>query len=257
MTDRAAPAIGGRRAEGGHPRISYVPWLRLWEEFDQQVADLIGRAGAVSVAELGGGANPTATLADRVGRPIDLTVLDISAAELEHTPPGIGRMCVDLCASQPPLHERFDAVFSRMLCEHVPRGAVFHRNCFAALRPGGYAIHFFPAVTAVPFAVNRCLPTSLSERLLESLFPARRRGSKDRKFPARYSWCWGPTAAQTERYRSVGFEVVSYDVGVGHGYYERIPVLRILERVTADFVLHHPTPWLAAYVVVVLRRPPV
>ena len=256
MTDSVVPTTGDRGGTGAQCAISYLPWTRLWDDFDAKVAGVIGHSGAVAVGELGGGANPTLGLPEQVGRPLELTVLDISTTELDRSPPDVTRLCVDLCAEDPPVLERFDVVFSRMLCEHVSSGRTFHRNCYAALRPGGYAVHFFPAATALPFALNRILPTSLSERVLELFFPARKRGGKHGKFPARYSWCWGPTARQLARYRSVGFDVISCDVGVGHGYYERIPGLRTLERLKADFVLDHPSPWMAAYVVVVLRRPP-
>ena len=196
------------------------------------------------------------TLAERVGRPIDLTVLDISQAELDRGPAHVQKLCVNLCADEPPVRRRFDVVFSRMLCEHVPSGAIFHRNCYEALRPGGYALHFFPAATTLPSAVNRLVPGMLSQSLLDAVQKGREQGGKHTKFPARYSWCWGPTAPQRERYRSVGFDVVRCDVGIGHGYYRRIPGLRSLERAKASFVLRHPTPWLAGCVVVVLRRPP-
>ncbi len=227
----------------------------LWDGFEERLAAVIRDSGAVEVGELGGGANPAVGLAGQVGHPVNLTVLDIAPEQLDRTPAGVDTLCVDLCAGQPPVRDRFDLVFSRMLCEHVRSGATFHRNCHAALRPGGRAVHFFPAATALPFAVNRLLPTDLSERILETLFPARKRGGIYEKFPAYYSWCWGPTEPQMARYRSVGFEVEACDVGIGHGYYERFPGLRSLEKAKTDLVLRHPTPWLAAYVVVVLRRP--
>jgi SAM-dependent methyltransferase len=255
MTDSVVPAAGDLAATGTAPAISYLLWTRLWDDFEQQVADLIRDSGAVAVGELGGGANPTLRLADLVGRPLEQTILDISADELGRTSSGVETLCVDLCAEEPPVQERFDVVFSRMLCEHVRSGRTFHRNCFAALRPGGYAVHFFPSITALPFALNRVLPSSLSRRVVESVFPARRRGGKHPAFPARYSWCIGPTPAQLDRFRSVGFEVVSCDAGVGHGYYDRFPPLRALERAKTRLVLKRPSPWLAAYVVVVLRRP--
>ncbi len=240
---------------GTEPAISYAPWFRLWQVFEQQVADVVRESGAMAVGELGGGANPTLGLVEMVGRPFELTVLDISPTELDRTPPQVETLCVDLCAAEPPVRDRFDVIFSRMLCEHVRSGRTFHRNCFAALRPGGYAVHFFPSVTALPFALNRLLPSAFSERVVELFFPARRRGGIHSKFPARYSWCIGPTPAQIDRFRPVGFEVVRCDVGVGHGYYDRLPLLRSLERAKAAAVLKHPSRWLGAYVVVVLRRP--
>jgi SAM-dependent methyltransferase len=241
---------------GAPPDLAYVDWTRLWEGFEDQVVELVRSSGADSVGELGGGANPMVGLSDRVGRHVDFTVLDISAAELDRAPAHVQKLCVDLCANEPPVDARFDVVFSRMLCEHVPSGESFHRNCYAALRPGGYALHFFPAVTTVPSVVNRLAPGSLSRRLLDAVQTGRTQSGKHAKFPAAYSWCWGPTARQLKRYRSVGFEVVRADVGIGHGYYRRIPGLRSLERAKTSLVLRHPTPWLAGCVVVLLRRPP-
>lgn len=256
MTDSVVPTTGGRSGAGAPPTTTYRPWTELWESFEQRVADVIRSSGGNAVGELGGGANPTLSIEDWVGRPIDLTVLDISAEELARGPAHLDKLCVDLCAEAPPVRERFDLVFSRMLCEHVTSGRTFHRNCYAALRPGGYAVHFFPAPTALPFALNRLLPSTLSERLLSAYFPARKRGGKYGKFPARYHWCWGPTPKQLERYRSVGFEVVACDVGIGHGYYQHFPGIRSLERAKAAFLLRHPTPWQAAFVLFILRRPP-
>ena len=236
------------------PRLSYVPWTDLWDSFEARLAGVVRDSGAVAIGELGGGANPMMGLAERVGRPVRLTVLDISPEELDRTPPGVEKLCVDLCADEPPVRDRFDLVFSRMLCEHVRSGRTFHQNCHDALRPGGHAVHFFPAATALPFALNRVLPVGLSERLLEAFFPARRRGGLYGKVPAYYRWCWGPTGPQIDRYRSVGFELESCDVGIGHGYYGKVPGLRAIEAAKSNFVLRHPSPWLAAFVLVVLRR---
>ncbi len=255
MSDSIVSATGDRSGSGEQPTITYVPSSQLWTGFALRVAELIRDVGARSIGELGGGANPTLDLADRVGHKVDLTVVDISPTELAHNPPEVETLCVDLCAAEPPVRNRFDLVFSRMLCEHVNSGRTFHGNCYAALRPGGHAMHFYPAATALPFMANRVLPSSLTEELLERVFPARKRGGKHGKFPARYSWCWGPTAFQLDRYRSVGFEVVSCEVGIGHGYYEHIPALRALERAKSKFVLEHASPWLAAYALFVLRRP--
>jgi SAM-dependent methyltransferase len=241
---------------GTEPRVRFVPFMDLWDGFEDRVVELVDASGATSIGELGGGANPTVVVTDRVSRPVELTVLDISEEELAKAPPGVRTIHTDLCAGQPPVRECFDLVFSRMLCEHVPSGLRFHRNCRAALRPGGYAVHFFPTVTALPFVVNRALPETLGQRVVEAILSSRRREGRHSKFPAYYRWCWGPTSKQLARYRSVGFDVVSYDAGVGHSYYEKVPVLRALERAKSRFLLHHPSPWLTAYALVVLRARP-
>lgn len=234
--------------------MTYAPSAALWDGFDDRVARVVDDTGAVDVGELGGGANPTVSLLERWPGRLSLTVLDISAEELAKAPDHVRRHQVDLCAPEPPVDQAFDLVFSRMLCEHVEDPRAFHRNCFAALRPGGHAVHFFPTLTALPFVANRVVPERMGERLLETVYPSRHRGGHHAKFPARYRWCWGPTEAQLDRYRSVGFETVAYDVGLGHNYYDRIPGLRTLEHAKTALTLAHPTPWLAAYALVVLRR---
>jgi SAM-dependent methyltransferase len=239
-----------------HPRVRFVRSEELWAGFDDRLVELVRSTGAVDVGEMGGGANPTLSLVDRVDHPVDLTVIDVSQAELDKAPSGVEKLCVDMCSGEPPVEERFDLVFSRMVCEHVPSAAAFHRNCRAALRPGGHAVHFFPVATALPFVLNRVLPHRTSARIVEALFPERRRGGNNGVFPVHYEWCWGPTAPQLRRFESAGFEVVSYDAGIGHRYYEGIPGLRSIERLKTELTLRRPSPWLAAYAVVVLRRPP-
>lgn len=256
MTSTSSAArVGGRWGAGPSTSTSYSPWRQLWAGFDAMVAGVADDSGGGEIGELGGGCNPTVGLLDLVSRPSRLTVVDISEQALAGLPEGVGAVHADLCAPTPPIRDRFDLVFSRMLCEHVASAPRFHRNVFAALRPGGHAVHFFPSVTALPFLVNRLLPATLARGVVGAMFPARRRDERYGWFPARYSWCWGPVGFQTERYRSVGFDVVSTHVGVGHGYYDGIPGLRGLERAKARLTLRWPTPWLAAYVVVVLRRP--
>lgn len=236
--------------------VRYVRSAELWDQFEDRLVELVRSTGAVHIGEMGGGANPTLSLVDRADRPVDLTVIDISSAELDKAPSTVQKLCVDLCAEEPPIDERFDLVFSRMVCEHVPSAAAFHRNCRAALRPGGHAVHFFPVAAALPFLVNRVLPHALSARIVEALFPHRRRHGNNGIFRAHYDWCWGPTSSQLRRFESAGFEVVSYDAGIGHRYYEGIPGLRLLERMKTELALRRPAPWLTAYAVVVLRRAP-
>ena len=249
----ALPTVRTRRAEA-HLTPRYLPYLDLWARFEPALIELVDRTGAVELGELGGGANPTLTLLDAVDHPVELTVLDISAGELAKAPDGVTKLQADLCAAEPPVEERFDLVFSRMLCEHVTSGERFHTNCARALKPGGHAIHFFPTVPALPFVVNRLVPEALGDRVLSAVFPARRAGGQHQKFPAHYHWCWGPTAAQLARYRSAGFETVGYEVGIGHGYYDRIPGLRTLAARSSERVLRHPNPLLATYAMVTLRK---
>ncbi|HYI61144.1 MAG TPA: methyltransferase domain-containing protein [Acidimicrobiales bacterium] len=248
------PALASSGGRSG-PVVTYHPHVALWEGLDGLLTDLITRSGAVDIAELGGGANPSIDVVTAAGRADTFTVVDISPAELDKSGVEVRTVQADLAQPGLDLGGSFDLVFSRMLAEHVPSGRAFHENCFASLRPGGLAVHFSPVVSSLPFLANRLLPDGLSDKIVLSIWPERSGEGQHGKFPAPYSWCAGPTERHLARFRSVGFEPVAFFVGFGHGYYEKVPPLRLAERAKTRFLLRHPKPGLASYVISVLRRP--
>jgi hypothetical protein len=62
-------------------------------------------------------------------------------------------------------------------------------NIHTLLRPGGVALAFFPTLYAPVFMVNRMIPEKLSRAIVHALYPARRDGGSDPKFPALYDHC--------------------------------------------------------------------
>jgi hypothetical protein len=139
-----------------------------------------------------------------------------------------------------------------MLAEHVRQPRQFHRNVHSLLRPGGLAFHFFPTLYALPFVANALLPERASAAVLRFCSP--RDPVTQRKFPAYYRWCRGPTASQMRRFESLGYAVEQYVGFFGHGYYERIPGLRSLHRWATAYMLRHPLPWVTSFAYLILRK---
>ena len=243
----------------GRPQVRHEPVYLHSEElnrsFAQRVIDIAQECDASAVAELGAGANPI------VARPElnfveNRTIFDVSAEELAkaNTTPPVQTVVADLCKPLPPSQLRYDVVFSRMLCEHIPDPVAFHRNCFQLLRPGGLAVHYFPTLFALPFVLNRVTPEPLSQWLLGHLQPTRFRDDRHGKFPAYYRWCRGPSDRQVARFHSTGFEVVTWVGGFGHPYYRRLPALDALERRKSDLLIKRRLAHFSAFAIVVLRR---
>lgn len=183
----------------------------------------------------------------------EYTVLDVSAVELAKAPEGYRKLQADICGELSGAPENFDLVFSKMLAEHIPDAAAFHRNVLRLLRPGGLAFHFFPTLYALPFVVNRWLPERLAAHLLNILSP--RDGYRHAKFPAYYRWCRGPTPSQLSALSGLGYEVVSYVGFFGHeSYWKRVPPIARLSAWLSKWLLRHPNPWLTSFAWVTLRH---
>jgi len=233
--------------------VSYGFFAEAWNDHAATARRLIERSGARTVCEIGGGANPTLPLEFVRERRLDYTILDISPAELEKAPDGYRKVAADICGEPLPLAGPFDFMFSKMLAEHVGSGRAFHRNVFDLLAPGGLAFHFFPTLYAPAFVANRLLPEDVSSIALQAFAPRDR--DRHGKFPARYSWCRGPTRAQRARLEALGYEIVGYRGFFGHDYYRRVPPLQWASRRTAAWLCRHPWAPLTTFALVVLRKP--
>lgn len=226
-----------------------------WRAFDEYIHQLMVRNASRKVCDVGGGANPIgvpATVADQV----EYTLLDISESELAKAPESYRKVVADIAGTAKLGQGGFDLVFSKMLAEHVSDGRRLHANIFEMLAPGGMAVHLFPTLYAFPFLVNWMIPEALALSLLKKISPARMAAGRYDKFPAHYSWTFGPTRKQIERLESLGYEVVEYLGMFGHaGYYERVPPVRKLHMAQARWLVNHPIPALTSYARVTLRKP--
>lgn len=236
-------------------RVSYRDIETLWKGYDEYVRELALCEGAQNIAELGGGANPVLGDNERWGFASHRIVVDISAEELAKAGGDVETRVLDLCQPVRDGREMYDIVFSKMLCEHVPDGRAFHRNCFDLLRPGGLAVHYFPTLYTLPFVLNRLIPEQAARTLLRKIQPGRIDDPKHEKFPAYYRWTTGPTKRAIRRFESVGFELEQWHGAFGHHYYHLVKPLDALEQAKSRFLLEHPVPALTSFAVVALRKP--
>ena len=227
-----------------------------WEGFEHNVRQRIIQSGARTVAELGAGANPLLSLNFVRDVGFRYICIDVSGEELAKAPCEYTKIIQDIGARDCTISGEVDLVFSKMLVEHVPFADVMHRNIFQMLRPGGFAIHFFPTLFAPPFVLNYLAPESLSRWLVSKFQPQRDIGGRQSKFPAYYRWCRGPTQRQVSRFTRVGFEVVEYHGFFGHdGYYRRLGPILWFHRKLCDWLVAHPVAHLTSYSFVVLQKP--
>lgn len=239
---------------GGVP--TYVLTAEVGHVFIPIVRRLARQDDICSVCDFGGGANPVLSLDDIAQLGVRYLVVDSSEQQLDKTPAGYNTRLADVANPTPDLQrEEFDLVVSRFVAEHIADPVAFHSAVWAALRPGGFAAHFFPTLPSPPFVVNRFLMARGSRRIVDLLQPGSR--AQDGQLPmfrAYYRWCEGPTERQYRRYASAGFTVEDYIVHVGHNYYRRFPPVQKISNFVSRQLVRRPRPALSTYAAVVLRR---
>jgi len=234
-------------------KIVYSYSENEWNEYSEFVQSLVKEYGACQICDVGGGANPVLPLEFIEQNQLDCTVLDISSEELEKAPKGYNKLVQDVEASDCVQVEKFDLVITKMLAEHLKHGKLFHKNIFGMLKPGGVAIHYFPTLYSLPFIVNKLIPDRLSSFLLDTFLPRDRHQLG--KFPAYYSWCYGPIPSMLRMLAEIGYETVEYRAFFGNTYYSRIPIIRDLHRAYSHYLAQHPNPYLTSFAQVILRKP--
>lgn len=211
-----------------------------WDHYEETVIALAQDFGLRRVCEIGGGRDPCFSPDEARAQGFDLIVNDIDPGELALTPAGLETVCFDITgdlsktAAEPG---SFDLMISRMVFEHLGDVQQAWRNIHTLLAPGGVALAFFPTLWAPVFALNHVLPEKASRAIVHALFPSRRDGGGDPKFPAIYDWCRGNPATLTPMLNEAGFRDVHVQPFWGHGYFDRMPGLK-----QAD----HAFNWLAA-----------
>jgi SAM-dependent methyltransferase len=206
-----------------------------------------------AICEVGGGRSPLFSV-DEVGElDLDYTVLDVSAAELALASPQYAKVTGDICSLR--LDDSrvgsYDLVFSQMLAEHVSSGEAMHRNILRLLRPGGIAFHFFPTLYSPVFVANRLLPERLAQWTLRMVLGR----EHHEKFPARYSWCYGPSPRRTQKLRALGYAVLAYRPFYGTAYLQSIPIARRLEQTFHRVAAKRLSRLFTSYAWVILQKP--
>lgn len=233
--------------------IRYAESEIVWTRYDRLIIDTIERHSFRKVCDLGGGANPVLPLEFVQASGIEYTVLDLSKEELDKAPDAYTKVVHDIMSPEAPPCGPFDLILTKMLAEHVQDGELFHKKIYHMLARGGIAVHFFSTLYALPFLLNRWLPEWIGRTLL--MFLAPRNPHHHDKFPARYSWCRGPTRRMQQRIESLGYEIMEYWGLYGHrGYYLRIPLMLTIHDSIVKLLLKHPAPLLTSYAYLVLRK---
>jgi SAM-dependent methyltransferase len=232
-------------------------WSGAWDSYTPAIRRWIAETDASVVLEVGGGRTPRFSSEDRAALGIDrYLVNDISAAELDLLPAGYERAHFDIQAGPPADADylgRCDLVFAHMVFEHLADPAAAWRTVSRLLRPGGVAVSFHPLLFSLPFVVNWLLPERLTKPVLERFFPRRNDGDHP-KFPARYRWCRGSQRYMEQRLLPIGFASVEVVAYYGNGYFERVPVVRQLERLLSETGARRGWPALASFAYVVATR---
>lgn len=235
---RAAPLAASAQASGS--LASFFHGLRpdwharwAWANYDATILALARQFGLHRVCEIGGGRDPLFTAEQAAGHGIDLIVNDIDPGELALTPAGLKTARFDIAGdlSEPDVARGgYDLMVSRMVFEHVHDVEQAWRNIHALLAPGGVALAFFPTLWAPVFTLNHILPEKASRAIVHALYPARRDGGGDPKFPAFYDCCRGDPALLAPMLNRAGFSDIHVQPFWGHDYCKRMPGIREIDH---------------------------
>jgi len=200
-----------------------------WSHYEELVLRLSSRFGLSALCEIGGGRDPGFLPTNPALRGLSLTVNDIDQHELDCAPLGLAKVCFNIAGDLSKTDARpgsFDLMFSRMVFEHVDGVERAWNNIHTLLKPGGVALAFFPTLYAPVFVVNCMIPEKLSRAIVHALYPARRDGGSDPKFPALYDHCVSSERALRPMLEKAGFSDIHVQPFWGHGYFKRMPVIR-------------------------------
>jgi FkbM family methyltransferase len=183
--------------------------------FDHHALPLL-RPGA-TILDVGAGRAPTYPPG---ARPPGCTYvgLDLLRSELDAAPPGSydETAAADVTTYVPALADRFDAVVSWQVLEHVKPLAGAMDNLRAYLRPGGQLVAQFSGTFGLFGLLSRLVPAKVTPALLEKMFGRPRSTT----FPAYYDHCW--SSALEEMGRSwTSFEVIPRHEGAGYFGFSR------------------------------------
>jgi len=230
------------------PGRDYV-WA--FEHFKTSLLRIAAGLPNPSVLEIGGGRSPLFTQQEIDTNFSAYTVNDISRSELDRGPDYVQKTCFDISGDL-TANGTYDLIFSRMVFEHIKDGPRAYRNVYTLLNPEGVAINFVPTLMSPPFVVNRLLPETVSRKVLEFFFPERNEDESP-KFPAYYSWCYS-NPKTIQRIKDVGFSDATATPFYGHGYFQKIPVLRQLDATLSRFADSNDIRLLSSYAYLLMQK---
>lgn len=233
--------------------IRYFITKNEWDDYSALVERLVLEVGARVICDVGGGANPVLSTDFIRKYDLEYVLMDISVVELQKAPDGITKIIQDIEAENIDLPKKFDLVVTKMLAEHLRNGEAFHRNIANMLKPGGLAIHYFPTLYALPFLINKFVSSRVSSFLLRVFLP--RDLYQTGKFPAYYSFCFGPTPLMLKMLTERGYEIIEFRGYFGNRYWSKVPIVSTLQRFYSLILSRFPIPYLTSFAQVILRKP--
>ena len=229
-THQASTPVPRRRLAAIAADLGYSSdWNWSWNSYKAVVEAISREYGLTRHLEVGGGRDPLFTPAEASALGLDVTLNDISAAELARAPAAFRTVCCDMAApdtSKTIAAGTYDFAYSRMVMEHVRDARQLWVNQHAALAPGGVALAFMPTLFAPAFAANRLVPEAVSAALVARLFPDRHDEGDNPKFPAYYDRCRGDERKVRPWLEEIGFSEVLVLPFYGYSYFWKVPVLR-------------------------------
>lgn len=228
-----------------------------WANYRTTVVTLSREFGLRRLCEVGGGRDPLFTPHEARALGVELTINDIAQSELDCAPAGFHKACFDIAGDLSATNmagERYDLMFSRMVFEHVADVEQAWRNIHMLLAPGGVALAFFPTLYALPFLVNHLIPEWLSGAILRALYPGRRSGGNDPKFPAVYDHCFGDEASQRAMLAPIGFGEIKVVPFWGSDYFLKFSGLRELDAAFSAFAARRDWRLVTTHAYVLVRK---
>lgn len=227
-----------------------------WDNYENVVRGLARILHAHRLLEVGGGRDPLFKADELSVLGIEMTVNDISQAELDVLPDSYRKACFDVAgdiSGMSHLRDSFDLAFSRMVFEHVADGQRAWANLYRLLAPGGVALAFVPTLYALPFVINRLLPDDLAARIVKLIYP-NRTDDADPVFPARYSWTYASERTMRPMLQGIGYRDVAILPFYGHGYFDRFPVVRDIHAKFTALARKHDWRTVASYAYIAARK---
>ena len=145
--------------------------MKLHDGFDDVVSDLINRQGCKTILDIGAGRESqyVPLIRDRAEK--YLIGMDVDGGEISRNKALDRAIVADACAPFDLPPASVDLALAKSVVEHLPDVQQFLRNVHQVLAPQGRLVVFFPGRNA-PFAIiNRILPESVKDRLLNALVP--------------------------------------------------------------------------------------
>jgi SAM-dependent methyltransferase len=206
-----------------------------------------------SLLEIGAGRRPLLTSDEIEEFNIDYTANDLSERELELIPFSVRKALFDVCGDLPTENlNSYDVICSKMVQEHVQDGELFYQNIYRLLKVGGIAINLHPTLYSPPFLINHILPDHIADYLVRTLLRKTPRINTPR-FPALYELCHASHRNET-LIKDIGFSKVSILPFYFHEYFDRIPILRSIDRAMSAWAQAHDFRLLSSYAYTLVKK---